>query len=87
MKTKLINISVELTQLQIEYLRNIEILPESILFGIFEFNDLTNGNHIDDLINKGIIIEHTPLTMEYPIRRFLSDIGYKIKLIIDNNYY
>ena len=74
---KKIQIEVELTDKQVEFLKNLVISSEKEFTYSIDDYDMYN-----DLINKGIVIEYET-SYRCNTDRFLSDIGYQIKKLIN----
>ena len=74
---KKIQIEVELTDKQVEFLKNLVISSEKEFTYSIDDYDMYN-----DLINKGIVIEYET-SYRCNTNRFLSDIGYQIKKLIN----
>ena len=74
---KKIQIEVELTDKQVEFLKNLVISSEKEFTYSIDDYDMYN-----DLINKGIVIEYET-SYRCNTNKFLSDIGYQIKKLIN----
>lgn len=74
---KKIQIEIELTDKQVEFLKNLVISSENEFTYKVDDYDMYN-----DLINKGIIVEYET-AYGGGTNRFLSDIGYQIKKLIN----
>ena len=74
---KKIQIEVELSDKQVEFLKNLVISSEKEFTYKVEDYDMYN-----DLINKGIVVEYET-AYGCDTNRFLSDIGYQIKKLIN----
>lgn len=74
---KRIQLEVELTDKQCEFLKNLTLSSEKKFTYIVDDYDMYN-----DLVNKGIVVEWTD-SWGSESGRFLSEIGYKIKQLMN----
>jgi hypothetical protein len=74
---KKIQIEIELTDKQVEFLKNLVISSEKEFTYKVDDYDMYN-----DLINKGIVVEYET-AYAGNTNRFLSDLGYQIKKLIN----
>jgi hypothetical protein len=72
---KKIQIEVELTDKQIDFLKNLELSSQKEFTYVINDYDMYN-----DLINKGIVTEFYQFDSNDPTEKYLSEIGYQIKL-------